>query len=399
MWGVTNSLSMLCVWPSFGGFLKVFSRSTVLKVDLDVEGDAPGMARRRDTLSTPSIRVIQSKKLAHVIWRSLTGRRQGPWESEVRSFSRKRKYNVGLVFSQRSCSAGTLPLPGQTLRVTSSRLLQIRLVKPRVPSVPRTRIMASQLLESLLGANSSFPEQLLVPLAPSVSLNNNSSRGQARSLALLHPQLAPRVRLVRVLCAIHGSTNGSTNSIIIIGGFGNTANTSTSAFGAKPATTGFGAFGGGTTTGTSAFGSGTSAFGQPAAPATTTTSLFGQPAAQTAPSTSAFGGGGLFGQAKPATGFGASACSASSAIAAIGTDPTPATGAGTHPVVTTGTQNPPYAAHHEKDGTTTSQYQAITCMPAYAGYSFEVSISTLPSQLLTHDAQSGTPCPGLRSRA
>ena len=99
------------------------------------------------------------------------------------------------------------------------------------------------------------------------------------------------------------STEANTDDDPGGGAFGNTANASTSAFGAKPAGSGFGAFGGGGTTGTpSAFGGTTTgAFGQPAATTTTTGGLFGQPAASTTGTSSAFGGGGLFGQNKPAT--------------------------------------------------------------------------------------------------
>ena len=45
--------------------------------------------------------------------------------------------------------------------------------------------------------------------------------------------------------------------------------------------------------------------------------------------------------------------------------------------ITTGTSNPVYAAFNEKDSTNanlTLAYQSITCMPAYRGYSFEVSL-------------------------
>lgn len=49
-----------------------------------------------------------------------------------------------------------------------------------------------------------------------------------------------------------------------------------------------------------------------------------------------------------------------------------ATGSGSTPVITTGTSNPPYAATAEKDGTTTLQFQSVSCMPQYIGYSFEV---------------------------
>ena len=45
--------------------------------------------------------------------------------------------------------------------------------------------------------------------------------------------------------------------------------------------------------------------------------------------------------------------------------------------ITTGTSNPNYAPFNEKDATNTNltlAYQSITCMPAYRGYSFEVSL-------------------------
>lgn len=53
------------------------------------------------------------------------------------------------------------------------------------------------------------------------------------------------------------------------------------------------------------------------------------------------------------------------------------------PVITTGTSNPPYQPHTDKDGTSnvTLQYQAITCMPAYSGYSLEVSATSLATML------------------
>lgn len=47
------------------------------------------------------------------------------------------------------------------------------------------------------------------------------------------------------------------------------------------------------------------------------------------------------------------------------------------PVVTTGTSNPAYAAHVNKEEGGTFQYQSISCIPAYAGYCFDVS-SFLP---------------------
>lgn len=147
------------------------------------------------------------------------------------------------------------------------------------------------------------------------------------------------------------------------GGFGggNTAN-ATSAFGAKPAT-GFGAFGGGT----GAFGGGaTTAFGQPAAaPAT---SAFGQPAA----ATSAFGSTSAFG-AKP---FGATGkCLNLLQLPVMLTIYLASTTAGTsHPVVTSGTSSPPFATTAEKDVNLTLQFQSISCMPAYVGYSHEVCL-------------------------
>ena len=44
------------------------------------------------------------------------------------------------------------------------------------------------------------------------------------------------------------------------------------------------------------------------------------------------------------------------------------------PPVTTGTANPAFTAHTEKDpsGSANLQYQSITCMPVYRGTSFEV---------------------------
>ncbi|KAF7981731.1 hypothetical protein HWV62_32335 [Athelia sp. TMB] len=159
------------------------------------------------------------------------------------------------------------------------------------------------------------------------------------------------------------STSGTT------GGFGAFANnnanqgaTSGGLFGAPKPATGFGAFGGGTT---STFGNagGGSAFGSTANAGNNTTGggLFGQPAATN--TTGAFGsGGGLFGQNKPATAFGAST--------------TPTTGFGTDAAaapVTTGTSGTPFAAFSEKDGTSNNmlQYQSITAMPAYRGSSYE----------------------------
>ena len=52
-----------------------------------------------------------------------------------------------------------------------------------------------------------------------------------------------------------------------------------------------------------------------------------------------------------------------------------ATGSSSTPVVSTGTSNPQYQPTAEKDGAMTLQFQSISCMPQYVGYSFEVSIS------------------------
>lgn len=144
------------------------------------------------------------------------------------------------------------------------------------------------------------------------------------------------------------------------GGFGGGG---TSAFGAKPA---FGAFGG---AGTSTFGSaGTGAFGQNNTN-NTGTGAFGQPAN----TGSTFGGGGLFG-AKPATAPGVFG-GATSTGGTAGNDN--ATGAVAP--VTTGTANPPYSVHSEKDTTgaqtVTLHYQSISMMPAYRGSSFEVGVA------------------------
>ncbi|KAJ4479117.1 nucleoporin autopeptidase-domain-containing protein [Lentinula aciculospora] len=150
----------------------------------------------------------------------------------------------------------------------------------------------------------------------------------------------------------------------MFGGLGGTSNTGTGAFGTrannqastntgsvfgatKPAA-GFSAFGGG---GTGAFGGGgTSAFGNTGQ---TTTNAFGTPA-----NTGAFGGGtgsSIFGQSKTTSAFGN----------------TTTTNAKTP--VTTGSSNPPFATTPEKDANSsiTLQYQSISCMPAYAGTSFE----------------------------
>ncbi|PFH49258.1 hypothetical protein AMATHDRAFT_63536 [Amanita thiersii Skay4041] len=150
-----------------------------------------------------------------------------------------------------------------------------------------------------------------------------------------------------------GGTNTTTGNTGF-GAFGSNPQQNTSsgfgAFGSKPAT-GFGAFGSGGST----FGSG-GTFGQSNTSSNASgTNIFGQQ-----PSTSAntFGtGGSLFGS-KPTSTFGST---------------TTTTAQVAPPVVTTGTANPPYQPLHDKDTTSnvTLQYQAISCMTAYSGYSFE----------------------------
>lgn len=151
----------------------------------------------------------------------------------------------------------------------------------------------------------------------------------------------------------------------VLGAFGTANNNATtSAFGVKPAA-GFGAFSGGT----GAFGGGTTtgAFGQPVNnQASTSTSVFGQPANTS--TTSAFGGfnktfGGEFFQNTYAK------------LALIDFfKGTTTTLTATPPVVTTGSSNPPYAVTTEKDQNTTLQFNSISCMPQYIGYSAEVII-------------------------
>ncbi|KAF9464823.1 nucleoporin autopeptidase-domain-containing protein [Collybia nuda] len=154
-----------------------------------------------------------------------------------------------------------------------------------------------------------------------------------------------------------GGTPSTTTANAGFGAFGGAGNTSQSGttnsmFGAKPAT-GFGAFGGGT------FGSG-GGFGQstPAAGSSgTSTSVFGQPAGTS--TTGAFGAPATNVFAKATSPFGASQTNTQ----------------GTAAVVTAGSSNPPYSVFTEKDSAANSnvtlQYQAISCMPAYAGTSHE----------------------------
>ncbi|KDQ64139.1 hypothetical protein JAAARDRAFT_144613 [Jaapia argillacea MUCL 33604] len=156
-----------------------------------------------------------------------------------------------------------------------------------------------------------------------------------------------------------GTTNPSGAGTSTFGSFGSTPaapSAGTGLFGTAPKPPGgFGAFGGG---GTSTFGgSGTGAFGTTGTTGTAP-SVFGQTGTSTG---STFGGGGgLFN--KPATTFGANG-----GANAAGNYETVAP-------VTTGTANPAYNVFTEKDSANaavTLQYQAITCMPAYRGNSFE----------------------------
>ncbi|KAF8638543.1 hypothetical protein AX17_002086 [Amanita inopinata Kibby_2008] len=168
-----------------------------------------------------------------------------------------------------------------------------------------------------------------------------------------------------------GTSSGGTG----FGGFGSNPPQSTSsgfgAFGGTKPASGFGAFGGGGGGsggggggggsgggggGGTTFGGG-GAYGQSTTGTTagTGTSIFGQ---QSSTGTSAFGtGGGIFGN-KPTSTFG------STTTANVQAAP---------PVITTGSANPPYQPHTDKDLTSnvTLQYQAIACMPTYSGYSFE----------------------------
>ncbi|KAF8914296.1 nucleoporin autopeptidase-domain-containing protein [Gymnopilus junonius] len=169
------------------------------------------------------------------------------------------------------------------------------------------------------------------------AFGSTSAFGQPQQQGQQQPQVNPMFGNISTTPSSNTASGG-------FGAFGGGNPSNTGVFAVKPAT-GFGAFSGGT----SAFGGGTSAFGQPATTTNpTTNSAFSQPAA----TTSAFGGGGsLFGGNK----FGTS-------TSTTGTTP---------PVITTGTSNPPYVVTQEKDGSTTLQFQSVSCMPAYLGYSFE----------------------------
>ncbi|RDB20120.1 hypothetical protein Hypma_012839 [Hypsizygus marmoreus] len=150
-----------------------------------------------------------------------------------------------------------------------------------------------------------------------------------------------------------GTTTQSTGTGF--GTFGAPAPTSQSSttnpmFGATKQAGGFGGFGGGST-----FGGGGGAFGQSTSTPSGSgaTGVFGHPTATTS---SAFGSGtGVFGGNKPATTFGSTTGGAPSNV----------------PPVTTGSSNPPYSVYQEKDNNTMGMYQAISCMPAYAGTSHE----------------------------
>ena len=130
----------------------------------------------------------------------------------------------------------------------------------------------------------------------------------------------------------------------------------------KPAT-GFGAFSGGT--GAFSGGTTTGTFGQPVNnQASTSTSVFGAPANTN--TASAFGS------------FNKTFGSEFSRVLIVWSFPIDsfqgATATATPPVVTTGTSNPPYVVTTEKDQNVTLQFNAISCMPQYIGYSAEVGI-------------------------
>ncbi|KAI0638585.1 nucleoporin autopeptidase-domain-containing protein [Trametes polyzona] len=150
------------------------------------------------------------------------------------------------------------------------------------------------------------------------------------------------------------------------GAFGstNTSNTGGGLFGQPKPATGFGAFGGG---GTTAFGSTT-----PAAPAFGSGGgAFGSTTGTTGTTT---GTGGLFGS-QPSTSTGAfgggGLFGANKPATGFGATPTPADA---NAQVTTGTANTPFTAYTEKDSVNPSitlQYQSITAMPQYKSASFE----------------------------
>ncbi|KAH9864074.1 hypothetical protein J1614_010007 [Plenodomus biglobosus] len=209
-----------------------------------------------------------------------------------------------------------------------------------------------------------------------------------------------------------GANNNNNNNTS--GGFGSNTNTGAGIFGSNNSTTGSNMFGSTANT-SSPFGGG-GAFGASSAPKTTFGStpfgggtgggLFGSTgassgnafggfgAANNTTSTPAFGatantGGSLFGQNKPATGFGASSTGGSglfggSSTGGFGATNTNTTGgfgasaggfgAGAAATQNTGTANTPFQAFTEKDGTTgnaQSQYQTITFQQPYQNFSLE----------------------------
>ncbi|KAF2849943.1 hypothetical protein T440DRAFT_398113 [Plenodomus tracheiphilus IPT5] len=209
-----------------------------------------------------------------------------------------------------------------------------------------------------------------------------------------------------------GANNNNTS-----GGFGSNTNTGAGMFGSNNNTTGSSMFGSAANT-SSPFGGG-GAFGANSAPKTTFGStpfgassgggLFGNTgtsstgnafggggfgATSNTTSTPAFGasantGGSLFGQNKPATGFGASTTGGGGlfgggSTGGFGTTNTNTTGgfgassggfgAGAATTQNTGTANTPFQAFTEKDGTTgnaQSQYQTITFQQPYQNFSLE----------------------------
>ncbi|KAF1845526.1 uncharacterized protein K460DRAFT_284121 [Cucurbitaria berberidis CBS 394.84] len=192
-----------------------------------------------------------------------------------------------------------------------------------------------------------------------------------------------RLGLWRSSTSIYSSSrytaSPSSRSMAVIRGFG-TNTTNNTAFGSKPfgsSTTGGGLFGGGAT------GSSGSTFGGFGAQNTTAApSAFGSNTANT--------GGGMFGQNKPSTGFGAASTggglfggggtgggfgstNANTTTGGFGAS-TGGFGAGGNPPPNNGTANTPFQAFTEKDGasaTATQQYQTITFQQPYQNYSLE----------------------------
>ncbi|KAI8935238.1 hypothetical protein NX059_007827 [Plenodomus lindquistii] len=210
-----------------------------------------------------------------------------------------------------------------------------------------------------------------------------------------------------------GANNNNNNTS---SGFGSNTNTGASMFGQSSNNTGSNIFGGTANT-SSPFGGG-GAFGASSAPKTTFGStpfggggsggLFGSTgtsssgnafgggfgAANNTTSTPAFGasantGGSLFGQNKPATGFGASTTGGGGIFGGGSTGgfganntntsggfgaSTGGFGAGAAATQNTGTANTPFQAFTEKDGTTgnaQSHYQTITFQQPYQNFSLE----------------------------